>query len=104
MEFPIAKLLKIGKRAFIIASSEAFGTFVIGFMVGHSVLQYQMFDSLFLALAISVTSTVIIMRILEELNMINDESATEGKIDEGNSRYLIYHLIVRDSFCYFAHT
>ena len=55
MEFPIAKLRKIGKRAFIIASSEAFGTFVIGFVVGHSVLQYQMFDSLFLALAISVT-------------------------------------------------
>jgi Kef-type K+ transport system membrane component KefB len=30
--------------------------------------------------AISVTGTVIVMRILEELNMINDESATEGKI------------------------
>lgn len=76
MEFPIAKLRKIGKRAFIIASSEAFGTFIIGFMVGHSVLQYQMFDSLFLALAISVTSTVIVMRILEELNMIHDEATT----------------------------
>ncbi len=76
MEFPIAKLRKIGKRAFIIASSEAFGTFVIGFMVGHSVLQYQLFDSLFLALAISVTSTVIVMRILEELNMIQDEATT----------------------------
>ncbi|MGH9924131.1 MAG: cation:proton antiporter [Nitrososphaeraceae archaeon] len=76
MEFPIAKLRKIGKRAFIIASSEAFGTFVIGFVVGHSVLQYQMFDSLFLALAISVTSTVIVMRILEELNMIKDEATT----------------------------
>jgi CPA2 family monovalent cation:H+ antiporter-2 len=76
MEFPIAKLRKIGKRAFIIASSEAFGTFVIGFMVGHYVLQYQMFDSLFLALAISVTSTVIVMRILEELNMIKDEATT----------------------------
>jgi CPA2 family monovalent cation:H+ antiporter-2 len=76
MEFPIAKLRKIGKRAFVIASSEAFGTFVIGFVVGHSVLQYEMFDSLFLALAISVTSTVIVMRILEELNMIQDEATT----------------------------
>ena len=103
MEFPIAKLRKIGKRAFIIASSEAFGAFVIGFMVGHSVLQYQMLDSLFLALAISVTNRVIVMRILEELNMIHDESATEGKIDEGNCRYLIYQLIVRHSFCCFAH-
>jgi CPA2 family monovalent cation:H+ antiporter-2 len=35
-----------------------------------------MFDSLFLALAISVTSTVIVMRILEELNMVQEESAT----------------------------
>ena len=103
MEYPKAKPRKIGKRAFIIASSEAFGTFVIGFMVGHFVLQYQMFDSLFLALAISVTSTVIVMRILEELNMINDESATEGKIDEENCRNLIYHLIVRHSFCCFDH-
>jgi CPA2 family monovalent cation:H+ antiporter-2 len=76
MEFPIAKLRKIGKKAFIIAASEAFGTFVIGFMVGHSVLQYQLFDSLFLALAISVTSTVIVMRILEVLNMIQDEATT----------------------------
>jgi monovalent cation:H+ antiporter-2, CPA2 family len=76
MEFPIAKLRRIGRKAFIIASSEAFGTFVIGFVVGQFVLQYQMFDSLFLALAISVTSTVIVMRILEELNMIQDEAAT----------------------------
>jgi monovalent cation:H+ antiporter-2, CPA2 family len=75
MEFPIAKLRKIGRTAFIIASSEAFGTFAIGFAVGQFVLHYQMFDSLFLALAISVTSTVIVMRILEELNMIQDESA-----------------------------
>jgi monovalent cation:H+ antiporter-2, CPA2 family len=76
MEFPIAKLRRIGRKAFIIASSEAFGTFAIGFAVGQFVLQYQMFDSLFLALAISVTSTVIVMRILEELNMIQDEAAT----------------------------
>ena len=31
MEFPIAKLRKIGKRAFIIASSEAFGYFCYWF-------------------------------------------------------------------------
>lgn len=76
MEFPIAKLRKIGKKVFVIASSEAFGTFVIGFMVCQFILQYHMFDSLFLALAISVTSTVIVMRILEELNMVQEESAT----------------------------
>jgi monovalent cation:H+ antiporter-2, CPA2 family len=76
MEFPISKLRKIGKKTFIIASSEAFGTFVIGIVVGYYVLQYEMFDSLFLGLAISVTSTVIVMRILEELNMIEDDATT----------------------------
>jgi CPA2 family monovalent cation:H+ antiporter-2 len=37
-------------------------------------LNYSVSDSLFLALAISVTSTVIVMRILEELDMIKEEA------------------------------
>jgi CPA2 family monovalent cation:H+ antiporter-2 len=38
-------------------------------------LNYLLADSLFLALAISVTSTVIVMRILEELGMIKEEAS-----------------------------
>jgi CPA2 family monovalent cation:H+ antiporter-2 len=75
MEFPIEKLRKIGRKAFIIALSEALGTFSIGLMVGQYVLGFSFFDSLFLALAISVTSTVIVMRVLEELDMIREESS-----------------------------
>ena len=75
MEFPIEKLKKIGKRAFLIALSEALGTFSIGVFVGLYVLNFSFFDSLFLALAISVTSTVIVMRVLEELGMIKNESS-----------------------------
>jgi CPA2 family monovalent cation:H+ antiporter-2 len=75
MEFPIEKLRKIGKKAFLIALSEALGTFSIGFIVGQYVLNFSFFDSLFLALAISVTSTVIVMKVLEELGMIKDESS-----------------------------
>src|SRR5215208_190326 len=75
MEFPIEKLRKIGRRAFLIALSEALGTFSIGFIVGQYVLNFSFFDSLFLALAISVTSTVIVMKVLEELGMIKDESS-----------------------------
>jgi monovalent cation:H+ antiporter-2, CPA2 family len=75
MEFPIEKLRKIGKKAFLIALSEALGTFSIGLFVGLYVLNFSFFDSLFLALAISVTSTVIVMRVLEELGMIKDESS-----------------------------
>jgi monovalent cation:H+ antiporter-2, CPA2 family len=74
MEFPIEKLRKIGKRAFVIATSEAFGTFAVGFIVAHS-MHYSLSNSLFLALAISVTSTVIVMRMLEELGMIKEEAS-----------------------------
>jgi monovalent cation:H+ antiporter-2, CPA2 family len=75
LEFPIEKLRKIGRRAFLIALSEALGTFAIGFIVGQYALGFSFFDSLFLALTISVTSTVIVMRVLEELGMIKDESS-----------------------------
>jgi CPA2 family monovalent cation:H+ antiporter-2 len=74
MEFPLEKLRKIGKRAFVIASSEALGTFAIGYLVCQA-LNYSLSNSLFLALAISVTSTVIVMRILEELSMIKEEAS-----------------------------
>ncbi|MGC2574408.1 MAG: cation:proton antiporter [Candidatus Nitrosopolaris sp.] len=75
MEFPIDKLRNTGKKVSIIATSEALGTFVVGFVVAQS-LHFSLFNSLFLALAISVTSTVIVMRILEELDMIKEEAST----------------------------
>ncbi|HKG40589.1 MAG TPA: cation:proton antiporter [Nitrososphaeraceae archaeon] len=75
MEFPIEKLRKIGRKAFVIAISEALGTFSAGYLVGQAALNFSFFDSLFLALAISVTSTVIVMRVLEELNMIKEEAS-----------------------------
>lgn len=43
--------------------------------MGISALNFSFFDSLFLALTISVTSTVIVMRVLEELGMIKEESS-----------------------------
>ena len=75
MEFPIEKLKKIGKKALVIAFSEGLGTFAIGYFACQG-LNYTVSDSLFLALAISVTSTVIVMRILEELDMIKEEATT----------------------------
>jgi len=75
MEFPIEKLRNIGKRAMIIASSEALGTFSIGFSVSFFILHFSLFDSAFVALAISVTSTVIIMKVLEELDIIKEEAS-----------------------------
>jgi CPA2 family monovalent cation:H+ antiporter-2 len=71
LEYPIAKLRSVGRKAVIIAMVEAFGTLGIGFLVGQA-MGLKLFDSLFLALSISVTSTVIVMRVLEELKMIRD--------------------------------
>ena len=75
MEFPIQKLRRIGRKAIIIATSEALGTLAIGFFTAQA-LGLGFYDSLFIALAISVTSTVIVMRVLGELNMMKDEAAT----------------------------
>lgn len=75
MEFPLEKLRKIGRKAFVIAISEALGTFVAGYIVGYYALNFSFFDSLFLALAISVTSSVSVMRVLEELNVIREEAS-----------------------------
>jgi len=73
-EFPIAKLRSIGRKALVIAMSEAFGTFAAGYFVGQA-MGLALFDSLFLALSISVTSTVIVMRVLEELGMLRHEAS-----------------------------
>ena len=75
MEFPIEKLRNIGRKALVIALSEAIGTFVSGIVIAQQVLHYSLYDSLFLGLAISVTSTVIVMKILEELDMIKEEAS-----------------------------
>ncbi|MFL6356247.1 MAG: cation:proton antiporter [Nitrososphaeraceae archaeon] len=75
MEFPIEKLRSIGRRALVIALTEALETFVSGIIIAQQFLHYSLYDSLFLGLAISVTSTVIVMRILEELDMIKEEAS-----------------------------
>src|SRR5690606_39157030 len=75
MEFPIAKLRQVGAKASIIAAAEAGGTFLAGFGAGQ-LLGFSFYDSLFVALAISVTSTVIVMRVLEEMKLIKDNAAT----------------------------
>lgn len=86
MEFPIQKLRELGRKILVIGITEAFGTFAIGTLVGLNVLHYSLSDSMFLALAVSVTSTVIIMRVLEEYDMIK----------EGASHILLSVTVVED--------
>lgn len=75
MEFPIAKLKQVGRKASIIAAAEAGGTFLAGFGAGQ-LLGFSFYDSMFVALAISVTSTVIVMKVLEEMKLIKEQAAT----------------------------
>ena len=55
------------------ALPETIVTLLIVFFVAQT-LGFSFFDSLFLALAMSVTSTVITIRVLEEIGMIKDKS------------------------------
>src|ERR687895_215642 len=75
LEYPIAKLRSVGRKALIIAFSEAFGTFGLGFVVGQ-IIGLTLFDSLFIALAISVTSTVVLSPLLQEFGIAKTDVST----------------------------
>ena len=73
-EFPITKLRSVGRISMIVGIAESLGTLLVTFFVART-LGFSQFDSMFLALAMSVTSTVVTVKLLEELNMINDKSS-----------------------------
>jgi len=60
-EFPIAKLRSLGRISVIVAVPESIGTLVIVFFVART-LGFTSFYSLFLALAMSITTTVVTIR------------------------------------------
>ncbi len=74
MEFPIKNLKKIGKRATIITVAEQIGTLIAGYFVGQA-LGFSFIDSLFIAVALSVSSTVVILKVLEELKVLREEAS-----------------------------
>jgi len=74
-EFPIAKLRSVGRVSIITALTESLGTLLIVFFIAQN-LGFPFYDSIFLALALSVTSTVITIRILEDVGLIRDKSST----------------------------
>lgn len=74
MEFPIQKLRNIGKRAAIITVVEQIGTLIVGYFAGQA-LGFSFYNSLFMAVALSVSSTVIIMKMLEELKVLREGSS-----------------------------
>jgi K+:H+ antiporter len=74
-DFPIQKLRSVGRISIIVASVESIGTLLLTLIVGQH-LGFTFFDSIFIALAMSITSTVVTVRILEELGMLQETSST----------------------------
>jgi CPA2 family monovalent cation:H+ antiporter-2 len=73
IEFPIAKIKSIGKVAIGMATIELFLALGIIFFIGVSI-GLNFMDSLFLAAALSISSTAIIIKILEDMGKIKKES------------------------------
>ena len=74
MEFPIQKLRNVGKRATIITVVEQLGTLIAGYFAGQA-LGFSFYNSIFMAVALSVSSTVIIMKMLEDLKILREGSS-----------------------------
>src|SRR5688572_25195999 len=73
-EFPIAKLKSVSRTSIIVGIPESLGTLIIVFLIAQT-LGFSFFDSIFIALAMSITSTVVTIKILEELNILRDRSS-----------------------------
>jgi monovalent cation:H+ antiporter-2, CPA2 family len=73
-EFPIAKLKSVSKTSVIVGIPESLGTLLIVFLIAQT-LGFSFFDSIFIGLAMSITSTVVTIKILEELNILRDRSS-----------------------------
>ena len=73
-EFPIAKLKSVSRTSIIVGIPESLGTLIIVFFIAQT-LGFSFFDCVFIALAMSITSTVVTIKILEELNVLRDRSS-----------------------------
>jgi CPA2 family monovalent cation:H+ antiporter-2 len=74
-EFPIQRLKAMSRISFVVGISESTGTLLIVFFTAQA-LGFPFFDSLFLALALSITSTVVTIKVLEDLGWIKSRSST----------------------------
>ena len=74
IEFPFAKIRSIGKVAIGVGSLGLFLTLIVVFYA-CSLLGIGFMDSLFLAAALSISSTAIIVKVLEEAGKIKKESS-----------------------------
>ncbi len=74
LSFPIGQLRAIGRIGVGIAVIEVLVMLAIGFAVG-SALGWSFYDAMFLAAALSISSTAIIVKVLEDMGKIESTSA-----------------------------
>ncbi|MDC0169841.1 cation:proton antiporter [Candidatus Nitrosopelagicus sp.] len=74
IEFPFAKIRSIGKVAILVGSLGLFLTFIVVFYAS-TLLGLGFMDSLFISAALSISSTAIIVKVLEETGKIKKESS-----------------------------
>ena len=74
IEFPFAKIRSIGKVAMGVGTLGLFLTLILVFYV-CSMIGLEFMDSLFLAAALSISSTAVIVKVLEESGKIKKESS-----------------------------
>jgi monovalent cation:H+ antiporter-2, CPA2 family len=74
LTFPLGQLRAIGKIGTGIAVIEVLVMLAIGFAVG-SALGWPFYDAMFLAAALSISSTAIIVKVLEDMDKIESTSA-----------------------------
>ena len=68
LEFNLHKLLSVGGAAIITAATEVFGMLVVGYLVGQA-MGWGTMDSVFLGGMLSMSSTTIIIKAFDELNV-----------------------------------
>lgn len=85
LAFPLSQLRSVGKICGVIAIIEIFVMLGIGYAVG-TLFGWSFYDSMLLAAAISVSSTAIIIKVLEEM----------GQMESTTSLLMIGVLVIED--------
>ncbi len=75
LEFPVERISGKFWRLATIAAVEVGATFVAAYLAGIG-LKLSFYDSLFAGLAVTVTSTVVVSKVLTELGLLKEEAAT----------------------------
>jgi len=85
LTFPLGQLRAIGRIGTGIAVIEVLVMLTLGFAVG-SALGWSLYDAMFLAAALSISSTAIIVKVLEDM----------GKIESSSAILMIGILVIED--------